>query len=89
MNHQRDSQVRAYLLARLERVKLGLLGDCKPVGEGVLELRIDKGPGYRIYFAQDGATLVLLLTGGDKATQKKDIAAAKTYWRDYRSRKDA
>ncbi len=85
----RDARVRAQVFVRLERVKLGLLGDAKPVGEGVLELRIDVGPGYRVYFAQDGATLVLLLTGGDKGTQKKDIASAKAYWRDYRSRNDA
>ncbi|MEP7353385.1 MAG: type II toxin-antitoxin system RelE/ParE family toxin [Acidobacteriota bacterium] len=85
----KNLQTRAVVFARLERVKLGLLGDCKAVGDGVQELRIDVGPGYRVYFGQDGATTVILLTGGDKATQKKDVATAKMYWQEYRSRKNA
>jgi putative addiction module killer protein len=59
------------------------------VGDGVSELRVKTGPGYRVYFGQDGRTLVVLLGGGNKATQRKDIADAKRYWRDYRSRKHA
>jgi putative addiction module killer protein/probable addiction module antidote protein len=74
------------VFVRLRRVRLGNLGDCKPVGEGVSELRIKTGPGYRLYFGQDGGTLVVILCGGNKATQRKDIADAKRYWSDYRSR---
>jgi putative addiction module killer protein len=62
------------------------MGDCHAVGEGVQELRIDYGPGYRIYFGQVGSTVVLLLCGGDKDTQAKDIQLAQHYWRDYRRR---
>ncbi len=72
---------------RLERFRLGNVGDWKSVGEGVLELRIDWGPGYRVYFAQDGKEIVLLLCGGEKGTQVRDIKDAKKYWRDYRGRK--
>jgi len=71
------------LMARLERVELGNLGDHRGVGEGVLELRIDFGPGYRIYFGLDGSELVILLIGGTKKTQQRDIDTAKQYWRNY------
>jgi putative addiction module killer protein len=57
-------------------------------GDGVFELRVDYGPGYRVYFAQEGARLVLLLCGGDKKTQNRDIRQAKKYWKDYESRKE-
>ncbi len=70
---------------RLERVENGNLGDTCSVGEGVCELRINYGPGYRIYFGQVGSTIVLLLIGGDKSTQEQDIRKAKEYWNDYRS----
>ena len=73
----RDRQARARVLARVRRLQLGNLGDVEPVGEGVSELRIPYGPGYRIYFAQRGAALVILLGGGDKKTQRSDIAKAK------------
>lgn len=63
----------ARVLARLARVRQGNLGDCKSVGEGVSELRVDCGPGYRVYFGQKGQTLVVLLCGGDKRTQDRDI----------------
>ena len=79
----------ARVFVRLERVRLGNLGDCKPVGDGVSELRVKAGPGYRVYFGRDGRTLVVLLCGGNKATQRKDIADAKKYWWDYRSGKHA
>ena len=79
---------RACIRTRLDRVALGNLGDCEPVGEGVSELRIAFGPGYRVYFAQDGDTIVLLLCGGDKSTQVKDIKRAKEYWADYKERSD-
>ncbi len=72
---------------RLDRVRAGNYGDYKPVGNGVFELRLFFGPGYRIYFAEDGDTLVLLLSGGDKSSQAKDIQAAQSYWQDYRTNK--
>jgi putative addiction module killer protein len=71
------------LMARLERVELGNLGDHRGIGEGVFELRIDFGPGYRIYFGLDGSELVVLLIGGTKKTQQRDIDTAKHYWRNY------
>ena len=82
----RDQQARARIRVRLNRVRLGNLGDCKPVGEAVMELRMDFGPGYRVYFGQDGEVLVILLCGGDKRTQARDIATAQQYWRSYRRR---
>ncbi len=72
----RDRQARARIDARIRRLSLGNPGDVKPVGEGVSELRIDYGPGYRVYFAQRGRTLVVLLAGGDKRTQDRDIKLA-------------
>jgi putative addiction module killer protein len=81
-----DQNIVARVLARLARVRRGNLGDCKSVGEGVSELRVDYGPGYRVYFAQKGQTLVILLCGGDKRTQEKDIQRAKQYWHDYKQR---
>jgi len=71
-------------LARLER---GHFGNTKGVGSGVMEFRIDFGPGYRIYFGRDGQELILLLTGGDKRRQQRDIDAAITFWHDYRRQK--
>lgn len=82
----RDIKVRAKIRVRLDRVSLGNLGDCHGVGDGVQELRIDYGPGYRVYFGLVGSTIVLLLCGGDKSTQVKDIEQAKGYWREYRRR---
>jgi len=72
----RDKQARARINARIRRLSLGNPGDVKPVGEGVSELRIDYGPGYRVYFLQRGREVVILLAGGDKRTQQKDIQAA-------------
>lgn len=71
-------------LARLEQ---GNLSNVKGVGEGVLEYRLDWGPGDRVYFGRDGETLVILLTGGTKQRQSKDVAAAKAYWADYKRRR--
>ena len=71
------------ILNRLDRLELGNLGDHKTVGEGVLELRIDFGPGYRVYIGLDGPDIVVLLVGGDKSTQSADIKAAKKYWEAY------
>jgi putative addiction module killer protein len=80
LHELRDTQARARIRVRLNRLRLGNFGDCKPVGEGVLELRMNFGPGYRAYVGQDGDTLVILLCGGDKQTQTRDIAKAKEYW---------
>lgn len=85
----RDNRAKAKIRAKLNQVRLGNLGDYRSVGEGVCELRIDYGPGYRIYFGQIGTTIVLLLCGGDKGTQEQDIRKAQEYWVDYRSRDDA
>jgi putative addiction module killer protein len=79
----RDPRTRIRIERRVERMRLGNFGDRKGVGEGVQEMRLDVGPGYRIYFAEDGETVVLLLCGGDKSTQARDIARAKRYWHDY------
>lgn len=85
LNRLRDRASRQRILARLRRLEQGNFGDCKSLGNGVYELRIFFGPGYRVYFGEDGSTIILLLTGGDKRTQIKDIEAAKTYWKEYRS----
>ncbi len=82
-----DRTARARIRARIARLRLGHLGDAKRVGE-VLELRIHSGPGYRVYFGREGDTLVLLLCGGDKSSQERDIERATAYWREYRSRKN-
>jgi len=81
-----DRQARARIEARLARVAVGNLGDAEPVGEGVVELRIDWGPGYRVYLARIGKVMVLLLCGGDKKTQQRDIRNAKAYFEDYKRR---
>jgi len=83
----RDRRAKARVLVRLNRLKLGLEGHWRSVGEGVRELKIPEGKGYRVYYAWDGQTIVLLLCGGDKSTQNADIENAKTYWRDYNERK--
>ena len=72
----RDRRARARIQVRIDRLSLGNPGDAKPVGEGVSELRIDYGPGYRIYFVRRGDTVIVLLAGGDKRTQTRDIEAA-------------
>lgn len=78
----RDRQARARIDARIRRLSLGNPGDVKPVGEGVSELRINYGPGYRVYYAQRGQALVVLLAGGDKRTQNRDIKLAQTLARE-------
>lgn len=73
----RDHRARAKIAARIDRLAFGNPGDVAPVGEGIGEMRIHHGPGYRVYFVRRGRTLILLLCGGDKSTQAKDIKAAK------------
>ena len=73
----RDPQARFRILARIRRLSLGNPGDVRSVGEGVLELRIDSGPGHRVYFRRHGPALVILLVGGDKSSQDRDIVRAK------------
>jgi putative addiction module killer protein len=80
-----DKRAVARVFARLARVRQGNPGDCRPVGEGVSELRVDYGPGYRVYFGQKGRTLVVLLCGGDKRTQDRDIRLAKQFWQEFKA----
>lgn len=82
-----DQTAKARILARLRSAMLGNFGDCEPVGEGVSEMRVHAGPGYRVYYSQLGATLYLLLTGGDKSSQKQDIIRAKEMARELREMK--
>jgi len=78
----RDWNAKARVDIRVRRLALGNAGDVKPVGEGVSELRIDYGPGYRVYFIQKGSTVIVLLAGGDKTSQDRDIRQAKALARD-------
>jgi putative addiction module killer protein len=84
MARLRDARAKARILVQLDRLRVGLPGDWKAVGAGVFEIRIHEGKGYRVYFARDGATVVILLCAGDKSTQRRDIEQAKSYWREYR-----
>jgi putative addiction module killer protein len=77
MTKLRDSRARAKIAARIDRLAFGNPGDVESVGEGVSELRIHSGPGYRVYFVRRGSTLIVLLCGGDKTTQTQDIKTAK------------
>ena len=88
LNGLEDQGARARIRLRLDRLSLGNLGDYKAVGDGVSELRIEYGPGYRVYFGEAKGRIVLLLCGGDKSTQRRDIGRARDYWTDYRSRED-
>jgi len=72
-----DHKAKAKIVSRLSRLELGNAGDVKPVGEGISEMRIDTGPGYRVYYKQSGKTIIVILCGGDKASQDKDIKTAK------------
>jgi putative addiction module killer protein len=85
MNSLRDVRAAARIQSRLDRFALGNPGDVRAVGEGISEMRIDYGPGYRVYFMQRGRVVVILLCGGDKSTQRKDILRAKAIaaeWKD-------
>ena len=85
----RDRQAKARIDIRVRRLALGNPGDVKPVGEGVLELRIPYGPGYRVYFVKDADVLVVLLAGGDKSTQASDIRQARKLARNLQESSDA
>ncbi len=82
-----DPRAAAKVAAARAKLAAGHTGNLKSVGEGVSEYRIDFGPGYRMYLGQDGDTLIILLIGGDKASQPKDIAMAKDLWKEYKTRK--
>ncbi|MEZ4866254.1 MAG: type II toxin-antitoxin system RelE/ParE family toxin [Caldilineaceae bacterium] len=86
INSLRDKASKARIFSRIDRLRLGNFGDCKGVGEGVLELRIHVGPGFRVYFGVIGAEIILLLCGGDKSSQSRDIADAIGYWKEYKAR---
>ena len=79
----RDSRARYRILTRIKRLAAGNPGDVKPVGEGVSEMRIDYGPGYRVYYKDTGKEIIILLCGGDKRTQQADIAEAQKIARQY------
>ena len=82
----RDRKARATIDARIARMRLGLVSQVREVGEGVHEMKVDMGPGYRVYFGNVSNVVVLLLCGGDKRTQKADIKRAKEFWSDYQGR---
>ncbi len=82
----RDPRVRAVVQVRIDRLKAGNPGLYRFLGQGLFELKIDRGPGYRVYYGEHGAALVILLCGGDKKTQGKDIASARSYWEDFKRR---
>lgn len=83
MRNLRDKRASAKILIRLDRIMVGNLGDTKSVGEGVSELRINEGKGYRVYYGREEKEIVILLCGGDKSSQQRDIKLAKKYWRKY------
>ena len=85
LNSLGDQSLSQAVDARLTLVRDGNFGEHKSLGDGVFELRIPKGPGLRVYYALDGERLVLLLGGGDKSTQQRDIRAAKALWKEYRN----
>ena len=80
LTHLTDLKAKAQILVRIRQASLGNFGDTKPIRNGVSEMRIHFGPGYRIYYAQEGRTVYLLLTGGNKSTQRQDIRAAIAMW---------
>ena len=80
----RDQRTRKRIQNRIARIEYGNLGDHKSVGDGVFELRLQFGPGYRIYFGEVNNTIILLLCGGDKSSQDRDIERAKVYWQEYK-----
>ncbi len=86
LHRLRDRQAYAQVLTRLDRLENGNFGQCRALQSGVWELKIDHGPGYRVYYGQVGKTILLLLCGGDKRSQQADIERALEYWKEFRSR---
>lgn len=86
MERLRDKRAKARIVARIDQLQKGNLGDAKPVGEGVLELRVDVGAGYRVYCGRFGEHWVVLLCGGDKSSQDRDIERAKAFWAEWKRR---
>ena len=82
-----DHTIRTRIRARIDRLAGGNAGDYRPIGAGVLEMRLHFGSGYRVYYSYDGFEVILLLLGGDKSTQPHDIGKAKIFWKDYQRRK--
>jgi len=85
-NDLADQKAQALIDLRLERIKHGNFGNCESIGNGVCELKIDFGPGYRVYFGKLGIQIILLLCAGDKKSQRKDIEKAKKYFQDFKER---
>lgn len=84
LDNLKDITVRGRIHARLNRLRLGNFGDARSLGRGLWELRLDFGPGYRIYFGRQNKQVVVLLCAGNKSTQQRDIELARTYWKNYR-----
>lgn len=87
-NSLKDRTFRARIRNRISRLELGNFGDYEPVGDGIFELRFFFGPGFRVYFAEYESTIIILLCGGDKKTQNKDILKAKDFWREFKEIKN-
>ena len=86
--HHLDSSMRNIIRTRLDRLERGHFGNCEPVGGGVHELKIHVGPGFRVYFGEEHRAFIILLCGGDKGTQARDIQKAKVYWQDHRRKNE-
>tara|TARA_R110001592_G_scaffold90460_2_gene265945 strand:- start:10487 stop:10831 length:345 start_codon:yes stop_codon:yes gene_type:complete len=83
LNKLRDKSGRRRILTRLRRLEQGNYGDCEPIGEGLSELRMFFGSGYRVYFGEDAENIIIVICGGDKGSQSKDIKFAKLCWKEY------
>lgn len=80
----KDEKTKERIRVRVRRLEDGLYGDCEPIGEGLSELRLFFGAGYRVYFGEEDGNIVILLCGGDKSSQKRDIKTAKAYWQEHK-----
>jgi len=86
LKNLRDAKAKAKIMMQVDKMELGLFGDVEPIGEGLSELRLHYGPGYRVYYGKEGQQVFLLLCGGDKSTQSKDIKKAKECWKNHKRR---